>query len=50
MVEHNILPGADLPLALEKKRKKKAKKKKASCLTKREGRNITWKSIYLSEH
>jgi len=25
MVEHNILPGADLPLALERKKKKRKK-------------------------
>lgn len=27
MVEHNILPGADLPLALERKKKKEKGKK-----------------------
>lgn len=29
MVEHNILPGADLPLALERKKKEKGKKLRA---------------------
>lgn len=47
MVEHNILPGADLPLALERRGKKKWRK--SSLLTKREGTNITWKSIYLNK-
>lgn len=46
MVEHNILPGADLPLALERKKKKKREK---SFMLNKERRKEHHMEIHLSE-